>query len=213
MATLGSAPPCSLLRLGRWAGGGMRRLATFPRLWRPCWREAPTATHRKYTHCKRHVKLSLSYPISYNNLSRQGRDLTKYEFKFKCYPKLNIFTILSEICRIPSLIFNKLFFRNLWDCWRNVFKGPYHQKSIELTCCLLWTDACSFIHIIDIDRLELGFAFIPLACYPRECGHDADNSTIDALLAAKRHSSSLQWLTDRQKYLQTHHSAAKITIN
>ena len=128
MATLGSAPPCSLLRLGRWAGGGMRRLATFPRLWRPCWREAPTATHRKYTHCKRHVKLSLSYPISYNNLSRQGRDLTKYEFKFKCYPKLNIFTILSEICRIPSLIFNKLFFRNLWDCWRNVFKGSTPSK-------------------------------------------------------------------------------------
>jgi len=41
IATLGSAPPCSLLRLGRWTGGGMRRLATFPRLWRPCWRAAP----------------------------------------------------------------------------------------------------------------------------------------------------------------------------
>ena len=31
IATLGSVP-CSLLRLGRWAGGGIRRLATFPRL-------------------------------------------------------------------------------------------------------------------------------------------------------------------------------------
>jgi len=45
IATLGSVPPFSLLRLGRWAGGGMRRLATFPRLWRPCWRAVPTAPH------------------------------------------------------------------------------------------------------------------------------------------------------------------------
>ena len=67
-----------------------------------------------------------------------------------------------------------------------MYQQPTGMYVIEqLTRCLLWTNASSLIHIVDIDRLELGLAFIPLACYPRECGHDADNSTIDALLAAK----------------------------